>query len=864
MAIALGTIYAGVRLSLAGLAADSAKAQAMIGGVATEADGLAASTAMAGKACLIGFGVIGVAAVGVGIATTKMAANYQSSLTTLQTGAGELQKNMGMVSNGLLNMAVATATPTKDLVAGMFTIESAGYRAGDGLAVMQAAAEGAKVGDADLTGMTDVLTTSLHNYGLQSSAAVPVVNSFIATVKNGKMVMDDLNQSLTNVLPTASKAGVSITDVEGALATMAESGDKGAAAGTHLSQMFMSLQNPSKKASDVLADLGLTTQGIADSMKKSLPDTLQMIYDKLSKQFPVGSAAFNAAAATIVGGSKQVKAWNELTGVSMGDLVGNTQKITDAYTKSGKSVTGWGQVQDTLNFKLDRAKEVAETLGIKMGTALLPVVGHLADGFSNNLVPSLIKFVDFVQHNVPLVAGIISGPLVVAGYLAATALWAMITPIIVAAAPFVAAAAAISLAVIGIKELYDHCEPFRKAISTIVDLFKTEFLSIFNEVKKAFTDAKPALKDLEDAFGKLITALKPVIELLAKIVGAFMSANWAVAIGIVVGLIHGLVGAFKGIIEVLTGVAHFVAGFVQFFVDLFTGHFNKLGNDLKTMWSGIVGIFKGAFDLIWGFVSNFVEGVINFFKDLWDKLTKHSIIPDMINDIVTWFEGLPGKVFTFIENLVTGAISRFNDMKQQAITKASELISGFATSISNGVGGVLGAIGGVKDSILQKLVDADQWLVDTGKKLIEGLVNGIKNAAGGAVNEVKNVGSGILGGIKSVFGIKSPSTVFAEVGDNLMQGLAVGVNRTSGAAVNSVANAGGAMIGAMQGTSASLGLNGAQLASQGIAAKGGNVINVTVQVTPDQNDSDTPEVVGQKFGVSFGTQLATTLAAKGY
>ena len=91
---------------------------------------------------------------------------------------------------------------------------------------LQAAAEGAKVGNASLSSITDVLTTSLHNYGMAASMSVPVVNSFIATTSTGKMVMDDLTGALTNVLPVAASAHVGLSGVEGAIATMSLAGDK--------------------------------------------------------------------------------------------------------------------------------------------------------------------------------------------------------------------------------------------------------------------------------------------------------------------------------------------------------------------------------------------------------------------------------------------------------------------------------------------------------------------------------------------------------------------------------------------------------------------------------------------------------------
>ena len=70
---------------------------------------------------------IGAATIGLGVATTKMAGDFQSSMTRLVTGAGESQSNLRKVSDGVLAMAASTGTSTALLSAAMFTIESSGH-----------------------------------------------------------------------------------------------------------------------------------------------------------------------------------------------------------------------------------------------------------------------------------------------------------------------------------------------------------------------------------------------------------------------------------------------------------------------------------------------------------------------------------------------------------------------------------------------------------------------------------------------------------------------------------------------------------------------------------------------------------------
>lgn len=62
-----------------------------------------------------------------------------------------------------------------------------------------------------------------------------------------------------------------------------------------------------------------------------------------------------------------------------------------------------------------------------------------------------------------------------------------------------------------------------------------------------------------------------------------------------------------------------------------------------------------------------------------------------------------------------------------------------------------------------------------GKNIIDGLVNGIRNAVGTAIKVVKDIGNNIANTFKSILGIHSPSKVFHEFGTNIIDGLKEGL-----------------------------------------------------------------------------------------
>jgi hypothetical protein len=57
-----------------------------------------------------------------------------------------------------------------------------------------------------------------------------------------------------------------------------------------------------------------------------------------------------------------------------------------------------------------------------------------------------------------------------------------------------------------------------------------------------------------------------------------------------------------------------------------------------------------------------VQGVIDWFTELWDELVGHSIVPDTIDAIVEWFTSLPDKIFGSIEEFCDGILDYFKDL----------------------------------------------------------------------------------------------------------------------------------------------------------------------------------------------------------
>jgi len=643
-----------------------------------------------------------VAAVGVlGVASVKMAGDFQASMTSLVTGADESQANLKLVSNGILQMAVATGTSTAQLAQGAYEVESAGFHGAAALTILQMAAEGAKVGNADLLPVTNAVTSALNAYGLSGNQAAEVTNTLIATTAAGKMHMQDLAGALAGILAPAHASGVSLQEVGAMLATMTMQGTPAADAATYLKQMFIALDAPASKAAKTLTEIGLSSDQVSQTMRKQ-PDgmiaALREINAALDTKFPEAakvmrgemakvkagqetmdqamanlasntSPAYVGALKNISGGSKNMMAMLELTGTNLQNLQGNFDQITHSVQQGGNSINGWNLVQQDFNFKMQRAGAVVETLMIGLGDKLLPVVGKLADLFSASVVPILSGFVSLLENNQAVlitVAGILGGVLVGAVTALATALWGMVAPLLIAVAPFIAVGIAVTALAVTFKHFYDTSAPFRVLVQEIAAALGGALHDALKAAQRALVDAQPQLHALMTA----LNGLKPVLTIIASVLGVALT----VAIGVVMGAINGLIGAFQGIIEMVTGVVTIVGGIISLFVDLATGHFNKLSSDIGRIFGGIVTLFKGAFDAVLGLVTGFIGGIIGWFQHLFDKLVGHSIVTDLITAIVSLFTGLPGRILGLLGGFVGNVIGFFGNMAKGVISHVTGMV----------------------------------------------------------------------------------------------------------------------------------------------------------------------------------------------
>lgn len=167
-------------------------------------------------------------------------------------------------------------------------------------------------------------------------------------------------------------------------------------------------------------------------------------------------------------------------------------------------------------------------------------------------------------------------------------------------------------------------------------------------------------------------------------------------------------------------------------------------------------------------------------------------IPTIIDTLITTLlDNLPLIIDCAIQLLVA-LINGLIQALPQLQMMTPKIIWTIVTTLIENLPQLLKAGVQLLESVIKGIGSILSKMGEVGKNIVEGLWNGIKNAKDWLLNKIKSFANTITDGIKSFFGIHSPSTVFRdEIGKNLMLGLANGITGNEGVvsmAMSRVAN----------------------------------------------------------------------------
>ncbi|HDS1091617.1 TPA: phage tail tape measure protein [Stenotrophomonas maltophilia] len=279
------------------------------------------------------------------------------------------------------------------------------------------------------------------------------------------------------------------------------------------------------------------------------------------------------------------------------------------------------------------------------------------------------------------------------------------------------------------------------------------------------------------------------------------------------------------------------------------------------VWEGILDVVNPIMDElmtaleplgpVWDMISNAMSQAWDWVKKLFEPFEATSEQLQGATDAGRGFGQILGNVLTVNLRLAVKAIGWLVDAFTTILPIIKNAIGGAWKYLQGAWDLIVGlftldgdlirnGLSSMWDGINQILVGWPAKMLQSGKDMISGLIDGIRSMAGSVGDIVSNIGSGAVSAFKSVLGIHSPSRVFKQLGDYTMQGLAGGLDGGQDRAVQSVVGlgdrmkrAGAGMVLAAAVTPvvpvSSAPVMAPSAGGAGMAQAGGNTYHITIQ-----------------------------------
>lgn len=184
-------------------------------------------------------------------------------------------------------------------------------------------------------------------------------------------------------------------------------------------------------------------------------------------------------------------------------------------------------------------------------------------------------------------------------------------------------------------------------------------------------------------------------------------------------------------------------------------------------------LIKGIIQAIPTIVANIpkiITAIVDVFTAFnWLNLGKQIIdfLANGIKSMISAAGGAARNIFDSIVNII-------NELPGKLLDLGKNGIQGLANGIKSYVSFVLNATKTIWSTIINTFTDLPSKLLEIGKNLISGLIQGIKDKASALWDTVSGLAGNVINKVKGIFGIHSPSKVFADIGKNLALGLGEG------------------------------------------------------------------------------------------
>lgn len=281
-------------------------------------------------------------------------------------------------------------------------------------------------------------------------------------------------------------------------------------------------------------------------------------------------------------------------------------------------------------------------------------------------------------------------------------------------------------------------------VTQVMDGLTTMLPSIVNAIMEVLPQLINALvASIPQLLEAAIKLLMAIVDALPTIITALIDALPSVINTIITALLDSIPLLLDAAIKLLSAIIDAIPVIIDAIIE-------NLPSIIDSIINGVLDALPLLLDAAIKLFFALIDAIPVIVEELW------SAMPQIIETILSSVRDALPKLFSTAKELFGKIISAAGDLINELPSKMGEIISSITGGLKDGIGKIK----------------------DIGSDIVKGLWDGIKDMAGWIGEKIKGFGENVLGGIKSFFGIASPSKVMADqVGKNLALGIGEGFEK---------------------------------------------------------------------------------------
>ena len=674
------------------------------------------------------------ASVGVGM-------SFQSSMSQVAATMGTSVDQIQNLTDKAKEMGSTTAFTATQAADALNYLALAGYDADKAAEVLPSVLNLAAAGGMDLAYASDLVTDAMASLNIEANKqnVDAFGNKLAMAASKANANVSQLGEAILTVGGTAANLREGTTELTTALCILANVGSKGAEGGTHLRNIILSLQSPTKDASAVMDELGLEVYDAQGNMR-GLDDILTDLNDTMDgmtqgQKDSTINALFNKTDLAAVNGllAAQGETWETLAdqidaaGEAAGDSGAMAQMAETQLDNLQGSVTIMQSALEGLQLGIYEYLEPSLNDAAKWGAECFTTLTKaLTDGGPEALLQAAGQIISDLSSSISAqLPGLTE---------AAVEIIAQLATDVVAATP--------QLLSSGAEILSALVQGLRTALPQLaaagIEMIAQLSAGLAQGIPEILAQALPIVADFASG--------------LRENVGQLVDAG----IDLILSLAQGLIDGLPALIEYLPGIISDIAGVIndnapkilEAGIQLILMLGKGLLQAVPTLVANIPQICQALFDVFTAFRwmdigKQIVDGLWKGLTSGWTALTKK--VGDLVQqlpDIAKRVLGIhsPSKVFSEIGlNICRGLAAGLENGTPETEEAAKQVIASVTDTATQITDGVTSLVETTTDILADGTEQQKQVITSTGTEIIDGVKRTVKTVTTIAADGTKTV-----------------------------------------------------------------------------------------------------------------------------